>query len=552
MEQRWVNLLFGSIAALSAGTNYVFSAYGPQLALRLRLSSTSINIVSGAGNAGVYLSGPLVGVFVDRRGPRSVLLFAGLVLFIGYFGLFAMYQGGEEGLYEQFGLGGLAFCQMLTGVGGSAALAAAVKAVSQSFSKAKRGAAMATVLSCFGLSAFFYSSLSHADLISTADPTTGFLLLLSLGCSASMLLGAAFVHPPAYQPEATFDASRGQYLAVDTAEQYLGPSDDLASTPYSSRSQSPLDHDASEFSLHSDIAIRPSEAVPVRLGAGRRTRSTGPLMRDRGKEERHGAGDLDVSGWALLRQSDFWMLFCYLGLCSGVGLMMINNLGTVTITLADEDADSRAVGRAQAHLVSLLSVCNCLGRLAVGLASDFFLHHAPAEARFARVWWLVVTATLFVGSQLLAGRAETVEGFRGLALPTALTGFAYGNLFGSVIVVGLERFGLKNYATNNGFLTLSPSIFANFTNLVFGICYDRLVSPPSPTTPSSPPSSFTGSVATVATRLAKRAGREDGICRLGPECFSTAFRTTTLMSLAAVGLGVMLSLRNSFKPTYHT
>ncbi|GAA5958967.1 hypothetical protein JCM21900_000713 [Sporobolomyces salmonicolor] len=546
MEQRWINLLFGSVAALSAGTNYVFSAYGPQLALGLRLSSTSINIVSGAGNAGVYLSGPLVGVFVDRRGPRSVLLFAGLVLFVGYFGLFAMYNGGEEGLYELFGLGGLAFCQALTGVGGSAALAAAVKAVSQSFSKAKRGAAMATVLSCFGLSAFFYSSLSHADLIATADPTTGFLLLLSLGCSASMFLGAVFVHPPA--PEATFDTGRGHYLAVDTSAQYLDPSDDLASPPFSARSQSPLNPDASEFSLHSDIDARRNPEFPGRPGAGRRMRSTSPLMRARGKEERHGAGDLDVSGWALLRQSDFWALFCYLGLCSGVGLMMINNLGTVTITLADENADSRAVGRAQAHLVSLLSVCNCLGRLAVGLGSDFFLHHAPTKFRFARVWWLVVTATLFVVSQVFAGHTETVEGFRGLAVPTALTGFAYGNLFGSVIVVGLERFGLKNYATNNGFLTLSPSIFANFTNLVFGIFYDRLVSPPSPTTPSS----LAGAAATVATRLATRAGRGDGVCQLGPECFATAFRTTTWMSLAAVALGVMLSLRNSFKPTYHT
>lgn len=43
---------------------------------------------------------------------------------------------------------------------------------------------------------------------------------------------------------------------------------------------------------------------------------------------------------------------------------------------------------AQAHLVSLLSVFNCLGRLASGFVSDFFLHQAPLHLRCARVWWL--------------------------------------------------------------------------------------------------------------------------------------------------------------------
>ncbi|GAA5835181.1 hypothetical protein JCM11251_006637 [Rhodosporidiobolus azoricus] len=560
MEKRAIlTLTFSVVTALSAGTNYAFSAYAPQLSAALHLSSLATNTVGAAGNAGVYLSGPLVGVIVDKRGPRVVLLAAAGCLFVGYLGMWTMYRGGEEGLYATLGLGGLAFCQILTGIGGSAALAAAVKATSQSFSKARRGAAMATVLSGFGLSAFFYSTLSHWNLFSSADPTAGFLLTLSLGCGLSILLGALFIRPPPpglHQSSAGPDiasSSRNQYLAVSTSDEEGGP--------FSSRPSSPLygphERPASEYSLHSDFQAysprRSLDQIPERPSSRRRQRSTSPLLAMKDREgEVHGAGDLDVNGWELLRTSDFWWLFSFLGLCSGVGLMYINNLGTMTTTLAslDPSADPLVTSRSQAHLVSLLSIFNCIGRLFVGFCSDFSTHHSPAKLRFARIWWLVVTATLFVLSQLLAAQAERVEGLGGLALPTALTGFAYGCLFGSVPVVCLERFGIANYATNNGFLTISPSIFANFSNALFGLVYDSHVVHAPSTVDSSSPSA----VATTALRLARRAPSPAPahLCTLGRECFATAFHATTLMSLAAVGIAVALSMRRSFKPVYHT
>jgi MFS family permease len=62
--------LFGSfLVAASAGVNYAYSSWAPQLQEQLHLSSTQVNIVGVAGNIGVYLSGPLWGRWVDRRGP---------------------------------------------------------------------------------------------------------------------------------------------------------------------------------------------------------------------------------------------------------------------------------------------------------------------------------------------------------------------------------------------------------------------------------------------------------------------------------------------------
>lgn len=219
-----------------------------------------------------------------------------------------VYDGGYDGIYARVGLTGLAACQFAAGIGGSAALSASLKATSQSFSKSSRGAAMATVLSCFGLSAFFYSSLSHANLARSDDPTYGFLLTLAFGCSISMFLGALFVRPPATPIEPVSGTatpnSRGDYLAVSTSE-------DLDVPP---RRDFALD---SDISLRSDVA---NDALPPRP-LSRRSGSTSPLLQDDAKPMRHSAGDLNVSGWDLLQERDFWRLFAYLALCSGVGLM---------------------------------------------------------------------------------------------------------------------------------------------------------------------------------------------------------------------------------------
>lgn len=140
---------------------------------------------------------------------------------------------------------------------------------------------------------------------------------------------------------------------------------------------------------------------------------------------------LELSSWTII------------GLLSGVGLMFINNVGTVARTLSPLDADPREVATAQAHLVSLLSIFNCLGRLTSGFVSDYALHHAPSGFRFARVWWLgtprpstgvpsyligfypsvVPISALFVVSQALAGWTVQVEGWNGLARPTVVTGY---------------------------------------------------------------------------------------------------------------------------------
>ena len=68
---RILSLLGSTLVSLSAGSNYAFSSFAPQLQDSAHLTSTQINVVGLAGNVGVYLSSPLWGKWVDRKGPRT-------------------------------------------------------------------------------------------------------------------------------------------------------------------------------------------------------------------------------------------------------------------------------------------------------------------------------------------------------------------------------------------------------------------------------------------------------------------------------------------------
>lgn len=69
-QRRLVSLVGSVLVALSAGSNYAFSSFAPQLQESLQLTSTQLNIVGVLGNMGVYLTGPLWGRWVDKQGPK--------------------------------------------------------------------------------------------------------------------------------------------------------------------------------------------------------------------------------------------------------------------------------------------------------------------------------------------------------------------------------------------------------------------------------------------------------------------------------------------------
>lgn len=88
---------------------------------------------------------------------------------------------------------------------------------------------------------------------------------------------------------------------------------------------------------------------------------------------------IDIYGGALWSTTDFWILAAALTCLSGVGLMYINNAGTVALALARQGSieyDVKEVAKWQATQVAIVSLWNCGGRIMMGGLSDL------AKARF--------------------------------------------------------------------------------------------------------------------------------------------------------------------------
>ncbi|KAL4437504.1 hypothetical protein ABPG77_003485 [Micractinium sp. CCAP 211/92] len=199
----------------------------------------------------------------------------------------------------------------------------------------------------------------------------------------------------------------------------------------------------------------------------------------------------ELSPAQCLCSSNFWLLFAALTISMGSGLTLLNNLAQVVKALSGVPHEDTPV------LVSLFSVANCAGRMALGYLPERLLHSRGTP----RLLFLPAMSALMSAACLALAFAP----LRMLYPLAALTGFAFGGhwtLFPSLVS---ELFGLARFAANYTLAQLAPAL---------------------------------GSL-TLATGLAgwlyslalSKQGSEGGTC-LGPDCFRPTF-----LVLAGLGLG---------------
>ncbi|KWU43288.1 hypothetical protein RHOSPDRAFT_35162 [Rhodotorula sp. JG-1b] len=417
----------------------VGSAYAPQLGTRLHLTSTQLNTVGAAGNLGVYLSSPVIGRIVDKRGPKPTLVFAAIALTCGYLIIRAFYTTAQDadnlarrtdpgGWFAIAGVPGLVAAQLLTGMGSTAGLSSVGNSVAKSFRK-RRAAALSVVLSGFGLSAFFYSTLSslflHPATTTAAhlsgqprnnnpinlttlsfiwltgrsddeDTTSAFLLSLALGSLFSMLVGLIFVEP---------------VPPLSTATPTLGKEEEESRRPILSSGAAAIDDEedeeeegggGSESGLtvrvvdsradRRDGAENPRRAMTPGASSGMRpeeeeeeeeaTPTSRALSHRRCKDEN---GPTDRTPLLLgppappAGHTSTDSTTAAGAVPDRNNITDINNLGTIVRSLsyplqAESTLTPAQIARHQARLVSLLSIFNFLGRLVSGFGSDYLLH----------------------------------------------------------------------------------------------------------------------------------------------------------------------------------
>ena len=184
------------------------------------------------------------------------------------------------------------------------------------------------------------------------------------------------------------------------------------------------------------------------------------------KERRQ--AELDIRGFALIRTTQFWQLFVVFALVSGIGLMNINNIGNDVQALwrhYDPSATPAFMAREQSMHVSILSLGSCAGRLLSGAGSDVLVQKFGKN----RLWCMVVSASVFTAAQFASLRIENPYH---LAIVSALTGLAYGTLYGFSPSLLAERFGVSGMSQNWGTYILAPVLSGNLFNIIYGRVYD--------------------------------------------------------------------------------
>ena len=118
--------------------------------------------------------------------------------------------------------------------------------------------------------------------------------------------------------------------------------------------------------------------------------------------------------------------------------MYINNVGSISQALfarGNPDFDTVLSSQWQAAQVSLVSIANCVGRIALGFAADFGKHHWG----WHRSYWMSVISIIFILSQIFM---FTVEDVSSLWMASVALGFGYGGMFGLFPTIMIEGFGL--------------------------------------------------------------------------------------------------------------
>ncbi|KND86880.1 putative membrane protein, partial [Tolypocladium ophioglossoides CBS 100239] len=496
---RLVASVAATVISLACGTNYVYSAWAPQFAERLKLSSTQSNLVGLSGNLGMYSLGVPVGVVLDHRGPRPFVLVGAVLLVVGYFPLHRAYASASGSVPA------LCFFSFLSGLGSCMAFAAAVKTSALNWPH-HRGTATAFPLAAFGLSAFLFSSLGA--ILFPGDPSA-FLELLSWGTFGLTLAGFFFLR---VYPHSSYRA----VARSDDDDNDNDDDDDHVPRRPSSCSARP-DHPRSRRALSDEAKMHRSSRLPpaghhrasepgTSPGAAVESTPQTPLEPHRGGpppapgdvEEAPAAVDetsslmsscssaavenvvassvdmdrshrLDIRGLSLLRTQSFWLLFSIMAILAGIGLMTINNIGNDVNALWKHFDDSVGqdflVHRQQMH-VSILSVCSFVGRLLSGVGSDFLVKSLHAS----RLWCLFVACLVFLAAQACA---LNIRSPNLLSFVSGLSGLGYGFLFGVFPSIVTEAFGIRGLSQNWGFMTLAPVVSSNVFNLLYGTIYDK-------------------------------------------------------------------------------
>ncbi|KAJ3110184.1 hypothetical protein HDU96_006851 [Phlyctochytrium bullatum] len=177
----------------------------------------------------------------------------------------------------------------------------------------------------------------------------------------------------------------------------------------------------------------------------------------------------DMTPWQIIRSLTFWLFTA--SYVWQQGITYFNNIGTIVKVLAGSDASAAEVAATTGFHVTLLSVSNCIARLAFGAGSDLIVSRLGADR-----------SSLFVVSEVLTAVPLGVVGFAAslppglLAFSSVLTGFAFGAASALFPPLTADFFGLKYYGSACALVMVGIPVGIVVSNVIFGAMFDTAVS----------------------------------------------------------------------------
>lgn len=519
------SLIVSVLVSLASGTPYLYGSYAPQFIKRVGLTTSDSATISLATTIGCGLGGIPGGLLIDEYGPSIAIAIGSFSIFVGYYGLYKIY---EE---EIFNLYLINISMIFMGFGSIISYFSTMKAVQANFPDHK-GIAGCIPVSAFGLSATVFSAISATIF---KQKVGLFLRFLAFFCGFIAFFGSWFVKiynrdcrimNPIQEPDeesrliiknikdaypnetnntnkdtkkipSTSKSSLGKLYfnnLIISDPSIIGIDEQLPSsstTSFASKSLTDLQ----------DLDHLPNQNHSVPLAKNKVSQDSNLPIRD-------SKNPLSYIKY-LMTNKVFLYHFFIVSLSSGIGQMYIYSVGFIVkaqINYRLNNMTSREIidkpftnttknttVALQALQVSLISISSFFGRLISGFLSDFI----NKSYSFQRLWIVAGTILIVAICQLILVLNSNRVGL--LHLTSILTGGCYGLIFGNYPAIIADEFGTREFSTTWGLICTGPVITLYGLNKYFGIIYDR------------------------------NTDSESGICYRGASCYKGAFKLSFLL-----------------------
>ncbi|KAK9377883.1 major facilitator superfamily domain-containing protein [Lipomyces chichibuensis] len=412
------------LSCICAGSIMIFSLYAPQFQTHMGYSQVQVNLLSILGEAGMYLTTPIVGISADVYGS-AVLSFLAAMLFGVAYALAAWAYAAQLPYFTMM----ISF--LLIGGGTSCMYFGSITACAKTFTS-NRGLALGLPITAYGLSSLWQSQVAavfYIDRQSGEVRVPGLFSFFAIFLATIGLIATVGYHF-GYKPDAV----------VLSAKELQPPS----------------------------IRLLPDEEAPL-LEDSLRAHNGSSITAE--EEDRDDDGDsktiaLTRSQMVLAFAKDWTAWGVALGLFTaiGPGEMFLNNMGSLIRSLS-------APGPSAATNISILSFSSASMRIIAGVVSDRI--SSKKGRRYSRMLVMLFFTVLLVFGHFFVGLGglQVSNGWWFWTV-SILLGAGYGAIFTLAptivsLVWGAERFGMIY-----GVLFVFPAMGSIVYELIYAVIYD--------------------------------------------------------------------------------